>query len=85
MVLRVGPGRTTLSVAIDDLALAPGAYTLWLRLVDLRADPPSIRDTDRVPLHVGGDQRVEAVARPRHRFGAGGGASGLPGGGAAAV
>jgi lipopolysaccharide transport system ATP-binding protein len=78
VVLRVGPGRTTLSVSIDDLALAPGAYTLWLRLVDLRADPPSILDTDRVPLHVGGDQRVEAVARPRHRFAGGAGTPPLP-------
>jgi lipopolysaccharide transport system ATP-binding protein len=68
-VLRLGPGRRTLTIDIDDLALVPGTYTLWLRVVSLQAAPPVIWDTERLPLVVVGDQRLESIVQPRYRFG----------------
>jgi len=67
-VLRLGPGRSTLTISIDDLALVPGSYTLWLRVVGLRVAKPIIWDTDRVSLVVVGDQRWESIVQPRYRF-----------------
>jgi ABC-type polysaccharide/polyol phosphate transport system ATPase subunit len=68
-VLRLGSGRTTLTIDIDDLALVPGTYTLWLRVVRLHVASPVIWDTERLPLVVVGDQRWESIVQPRYRFG----------------
>ena len=66
--LQLRPGRNVLAVDIDDLGLAPGVYSLWLRVAALRDDAPMLWDADPVALHIAGDQRLESVARPRHRF-----------------
>lgn len=66
LVLR--PGPNVLTIEIDDLALSPGIYTLWLRVAALKRTPPLIWDTRRVDLVVRGDQALQAIARPRHRF-----------------
>jgi lipopolysaccharide transport system ATP-binding protein len=66
--LGIGPGRNTLTLDVEDLALAPGNYTLWLRVVSLFGAKPIIWDTDRFPLIVAGDQRLTSIMRPRHRF-----------------
>ena len=66
--LVLGPGTTTLSLQIDDLALAPGSYALWLRVSTLESDRPIIVDSDRMNLHVVGDQRRDGLVLPRHRF-----------------
>ena len=68
-VLSIGPGRNALTVDIEDLALVPGNYTLWLRVVSLQAAEPVIWDTERLPLMVAGDQRLGSIVQPRHRFG----------------
>lgn len=68
-VLTPGPGRTTMTIEIDDLALVPGTYALWLRVVALRTTKPVIWDTERVPLVVDGDLRLESIVQPRYRFG----------------
>jgi len=67
--LRAGPGRNTLTLDIEDLALVPGTYVMYLRVVDLEAAPPVIWDTERVSLLVDGDQRLQSITQPRHRFG----------------
>lgn len=67
-LLSLKPGQNTLTVDIADLALVPGSYALWMRVVNLRASPPVIWDTDSIELVVLGDQRWDAVALPRHRF-----------------
>jgi hypothetical protein len=67
-VMSIGPGRNTLTVYIEDLALVPGSYSLWLRVVALQAIMPAIWDTERLQLHVAGDPRLESIAQPRHRF-----------------
>lgn len=76
LVLR--PGRNILTVDIDDLALAPGSYSLSLRIAALKHDPPLIWDTRRVELAVRGDPKVQAVVRPRHRFSYRAGTNALP-------
>lgn len=68
-VLRLGPGRNTLTVDIDDLGLAPGSYWLWMRVVALQEAAPTIWDTDRIELIIAGDQRQASLLQPRHRFG----------------
>ena len=67
--LELSPGRNTLTIDIDDLALSPGTYTLWLRVVGLRTAAPTMWDTDRLPMIVIGDQRLDSIGQPRHRFG----------------
>jgi lipopolysaccharide transport system ATP-binding protein len=66
--LTIGPGHTTLSVEIDDLALVPGSYSLWLRVVSLDVADPVIWDTDRVQLLIQGDNRLSSIVQPRYRF-----------------
>jgi len=66
--LTIGPGGTTFTIAIDDLSLAPGAYTMLLRFVSLRADRPVIWDTDRLQVLIVGDQRLASLVQPRYRF-----------------
>jgi lipopolysaccharide transport system ATP-binding protein len=63
------PGRTTLTLEIDDMSLAPGTYRAWLRVVELDATPPAIWDTEPLSVVVAGDSRREAIVLPRHRFG----------------
>jgi lipopolysaccharide transport system ATP-binding protein len=67
-VLVLRPGQTVLTVDIDDLPLAPGNYSLYLRVAALHHSPPLIWDTPRTELIVRGDPRVQAVAHPRHAF-----------------
>jgi hypothetical protein len=55
-------------VEIEDLSLAPGAYTLSLRVVALDSANPSIWETDRIELLVLGDSRLTSILQPRHRF-----------------
>jgi lipopolysaccharide transport system ATP-binding protein len=66
--LSLGPGRNGLMVEIEDLSLAPGAYTLSLRVVALDSANPSIWETDRIELLVLGDSRLTSILQPRHRF-----------------
>jgi hypothetical protein len=66
--LAVRPGRNVFSVAIDELPLAPGAYGLWLRLAGLSTATPVMFDSDRIHLMIAGDQRLDGLALPRHRF-----------------
>jgi ABC-type polysaccharide/polyol phosphate transport system ATPase subunit len=68
-LLKFGTERTTFTVDIEDLALVPGTYSLWLRVVSLETAEPVIWDTDRVEMLVHGDQRWESLVQPRHTFG----------------
>lgn len=67
--LRLRPGSNVLTVEIDNLPLVPGTYWLWFRTVGLDVAAPIIRDSDRVLLIVTGDQRLESIVQPHHRFG----------------
>lgn len=67
-LLTLGPGLNTLTIDVEDLALVPGAYWFWLRVAALRAPTPTIWDTERLPLVVGGDQRFQSIVQPRHKF-----------------
>lgn len=67
-VLHFGPGRNAFRIDVEDLPLVPGTYILWLRVVDLHADPPLIWDTERVPFVVRGDQRLESIVQPKYRI-----------------
>jgi lipopolysaccharide transport system ATP-binding protein len=66
--LRLGAGATILSAVIDELPLGPGSYWLWLRVVGLDPREPLLLDTDRVALTVAGDQGLDTILWPRHRF-----------------
>lgn len=66
-VLTLKPGVNRLTVHVEDVSLVPRQYTLWLRLVGLAAARPSIWDA-RVPMVVVGDERLESIVQPRHRF-----------------
>ena len=66
--LGIGPGRSTLAVDIEDLALVPGTYALWLRVVRLQGASPVIWDTERLPLTIAGDPRLQSTVQPRYRF-----------------
>ena len=67
--LELDRGRNILTIDVDDLGLAPGEYALWLRVVGLGDSMPTIWDTDRIPLVVVGDPRLDSIGQPRHRFG----------------
>jgi hypothetical protein len=67
--LRLGPGQSGATVAVDELPLAPGMYWLWLRLVATDREAPLMWDSERVLLTVVGDQALDSVLLPRHRFG----------------
>jgi lipopolysaccharide transport system ATP-binding protein len=67
-VLEAGPGTSIFRIEIEDIALVPANYLLWLRVVDLQAAEPVIWDTARLSLVVAGDQRLDSMVRPRHRF-----------------
>ncbi|NJD27510.1 MAG: ABC transporter ATP-binding protein [Chloroflexi bacterium] len=66
LVLR--PGINRFLISIDDMALAPGRYSLWLRLVGLDPLAPLILDSIRTELRIAGDHRLDSLVVPRHRF-----------------
>lgn len=61
-------GRNTYLVEIEDLALAPGDYYLWFRIVSFDRKRPRLWDTERTHLAVKGDRRRGEMLQPRHRF-----------------
>jgi lipopolysaccharide transport system ATP-binding protein len=68
VALRLLPGTNVLTARIDELPLAGGRYWLWLRLVSLDPKDPDIRDSARILLEVTGNQPMDAILLPRHRF-----------------
>ena len=67
--LTLHPGRTLLRVDVDDLRLAPGTFSLWLRLVSLDQREPIVRDSRQVRVQVDGPSPTGAVLMPKHHFG----------------
>jgi lipopolysaccharide transport system ATP-binding protein len=61
-------GQNQYGVYIEDIALAPGDYYLWFRIVSFDRKRPRLWDTDRVHLAVIGDRRRGEMLQPRHRF-----------------
>lgn len=66
------PGVNRFGVVIEDLSLAPGTYSLGIRMVSTSTSAPVILDSRPVVVVVTGDQRRASFLLPRHRFDAAG-------------